>query len=103
MLALFSMFVTAEAKGSNKGGKMTEKQKQEQKEKEAKKADNEKMVLAVKAVLAVKDKNGDGVLSKDEYLIGEADPAAAAKRFDEFNKNGSRDLEKSEIGMSLGL
>jgi hypothetical protein len=106
ILAFVSIIATAEAaKGGKggKGGKMTEEDKQEQKEKEEKKKKNEENRKAVNEVLAVKDKNGDGALSKDEYLIGEADPVAAGKRFDQFNKNGSRDLEKSEIETSLGL
>jgi hypothetical protein len=50
-----------------------------------------------------KDTNHDGSLSRDEYLAGEADPAAASKKFDKFNKNGDRALSKSEIAAMLGL
>ena len=99
-LTFFTLIASVEAKGTPK---MSEKDKQEQKEKEEKKAKNEKMRAAVKELLSQKDKNKDGALSKDEFLNGEADPADAAKRFDQFNKNGSRDLEKTEIESLLGF
>ncbi len=104
LLAFCSIIATAEAKGGGgKGGKMTEKQKEEQKAKEEKKKKDEATRKAVQEVLSVKDKNGDGSLSLEEYLIGEADPVAATNRFNQYNKNGSRELEKSEIAASLGL
>ncbi|MCX6866858.1 MAG: hypothetical protein NTV46_11710 [Verrucomicrobia bacterium] len=76
-----------------------ERNKQRLQEKEVR----EKRRAAVQAVLDDKDKNHDGSLSKEEYIAGEADPAAAAKKFDKYNKNRDRVLTKGEIADSLAL
>jgi Flp pilus assembly protein TadB len=80
-----------------------QKQQEKKKEKEKEKADREKRRTAVQDVLDAKDKNHDGSLTKDEYLAGEADAAAATATFDKFNKNKDRVLAKAEIADSLGL
>ncbi len=84
-----------------KGGGMSPKQKQEQAEKEKEKAEREKTRLAVKEILDVKDKNNDGSLSLDEYLIGETDVAAANAQFIKINVNGDRYISKKELEKSL--
>ncbi len=76
-----------------------ERNKQRLQEKEVR----EKRRTAVQAVLENKDKNRDGSLTKEEYIDGEADPAAAAKKFDKYNKNRDRVLSKGEIADSLSL
>jgi hypothetical protein len=76
-----------------------ERNKQRLQEKEVR----EKRRAAVQAVLENKDKNRDGSLTKEEYIDGEADPAAAAKKFDKYNKNRDRVLSKGEIADSLSL
>jgi len=76
---------------------------EKQKQKETEKAARDTKRKAVQEVLDAKDKNHDGSLSKEEYTAGEADPEAAAKKFDEFNKNKDRFLSKGELAASLGL
>lgn len=99
-----SLISIAEAKkkddvDSNPQQQQADKEKQKE---EAKIARGEKR-KAVQEILDAKDKNHDGSLSKEEYVAGEADPEAAAKAFDQFNKNKDRFLSKGEIGESLGL
>ena len=74
-------------------------EKREQKEREAR----EKKHDAIQKLLDQKDRSHDGSLSLDEFLTGEADKAAATKKFEKFNKNGDRVLSKSEIETLLGL
>lgn len=81
----------------------SKEQQQEQKEKQAERERADKARDGVKEVLAAKDKNDDGTLTKEEYLTGEADAVAAAAKFDQFNKNGDRSLSKKEIEASLGF
>ncbi len=101
LLAACSLVATVEAKQNNKGGnKAAEAAKAKQKaEQEAR----DKKRLAVKAVLDAKDTNQDGSLTRDEYLVGEADADAAGKKFDQYNKNHDRYLSKDEIEAMLGL
>lgn len=54
-------------------------------------------------ILTTKDTNKDGVLTKQEYLIGEADAEAAGKNFDKYNKNRDLKLSEEEIYTSLGF
>ncbi len=95
-----SLITTVEAK--KKGGG-NGKAKQEQKQKEQEKAQRDKKRDAVNDVMDAKDKNNDGSLSREEYLIGEADADAAMRTFEQFNKNKDRFLSKSELSDSLGL
>lgn len=55
------------------------------------------------AVLDPKDQNKDNQLTKDEFIVGETNAAAAAAKFDEANTNSDRVLTKSEIKKMLGL
>lgn len=48
-------------------------------------------------MLAVKDKNKDGSIDPDEYLIAESDVDAAKARFQQLNKNGGRYVSNREI------
>jgi phage protein D len=80
-----------------------QKQEEKKKEKEKEKADREKRRTGVQALMEAKDKNKDGSLTRDEYIAGETDAAAAAKKFDQFNKNKDRFLSKGEIADLLGL
>ena len=100
LIAILSLTASVEAKGNKQNAKQAKQaEMQKKKEKEAR----EKKREAINKVLEVKDKNHDGSLTKDEYLTGEADQAAASKRFDEFNKNGDRSLSRTELEDSLGL
>lgn len=99
-LALSFLVPAASAAGGN-GGNDKAKQKEEKKEQE--KEAREKKRKAVDEVLAAKDKNDDGSLTKDEYLTGETDVEAASQTFDKFNKNKDRALSKEEIASSLGM
>jgi iduronate 2-sulfatase len=49
------------------------------------------------AVFRKRDKNGDGVLSKGEFLAGQPDPDEAPKRFPRFDKNGDGSLSETEF------
>lgn len=73
--------------------------KREQKEREAR----EKKRETIQKFMDSKDRNHDGSLSLEEFQIGEADKAAAEKKFNQYNKNGDRLLSKSEIETLLGL
>lgn len=105
-----SLIITAEArKKEDKDGapppegQPQNPQQEKQKQKEADKAARGNKRKAVQEVMEAKDKNHDGSLSKEEYLAGEEDQEAAAKKFDEFNKNKDRFLSKGELAASLGL
>ena len=74
-------------------------EKREQKEREARERKRE----TIQMFMDQKDRNHDGSLSLDEYLISEPDKTAAEKKFNQFNKNGDRLLSKSEIETLLGL
>jgi len=100
--AALLLIVPAQA-GKKKGGANNAKAQQEAKEKAAKHAENDKKREAVNGLLKEKDKNDDGTLSKDEYMAGEADAAAAGAKWDQFNKNGDRQLSRKEIEEMLGL
>ena len=56
-----------------------------------------------RCVAAKKDSNHDGSLSKEEYLLGEADAEVAVKDFDKYNKNKDRFLSSCELAELLGL
>ena len=47
-----------------------------------------------------RDKNGDGKLTKDEFLTGQPDPDEAPKRFIRFDKNGDGVLSEKEFATS---
>ena len=100
LIAMLSLTAAVEAK-ANKQSAAKAKQAELQKKKEKKEKENKREAL--NAVLKAKDKNDDGSVTKDEYLTGEADQEAAAKRFDQFNKNGDRSLSRTELEDSLGL
>lgn len=99
--AALLLIIPAEA--GNKGGANNAKAQQQKKERETKREENGKKRDAVNALLKAKDKNDDGTLSKEEYIAGESDAAAAGAKWDEFNKNGDRQLSRMEIEALLGL
>ena len=72
-----------------------EKAKQAEAEKKKKKDERDAKRDGVKKFLDPKDKNNDGSLSLDEFLIGETDVAQATTKFNEANKNGDRFLTKA--------
>ncbi|MDA1229219.1 MAG: sulfatase-like hydrolase/transferase [Planctomycetota bacterium] len=49
------------------------------------------------AMFRKRDKNGDGVLSSEEFLVGQPDPDEAPKRFPRFDKNGDGSLSEIEF------
>jgi hypothetical protein len=75
--AALCLIIPAEAE-KNKGGG-NENAQEERRQKAAERAKKEKDREAVKELLAEKDKNDDGTLTKDEYIAGEADQAAASE------------------------
>jgi len=99
-LSALMLFAAADANAANKGGddKGKQKEAEKQKEREARSQKRE----AAKAAMEAKDKNKDGNLSLEEFIDGEADPAAATKRFTTFNKNKDRWLSMGELSSSLG-
>ena len=98
-----ALLLTLPAEAGNKGNANNAKGQQEKKEKEAKRAASGKKRDAINSFLKDKDKDDDGTLSKDEYIAGESDAAAASAKFDQFNKNGDRQLSRTEIEAMLGL
>lgn len=100
LMILVLVSVPVDAK-QNKNQAAKNKQAELQKKKEKEERDRKRE--AINKVLDVKDANHDGSLTRDEYLTGEADQAAAAQKFDAFNKNGDRFLTRSELEDSLGL
>ena len=101
LIAALVLISPLHAKQKKKGGGMSPEQKQEQAQKAKEKAEDEKTRQAAKAILDVKDKNNDGSLSLDEYLIGETDAAAATAKFTKINVNGDRYISKGELEKSL--
>lgn len=105
-LAALSLAVTVEAKnvkGNNNAAQISKNQKAQKDKAAAEKAERDKKRESVDAVLKLKDKNGDGSLTKEEYVAGETDADAAEKRFDKFNKNKDRYLSRQELETLLGL
>lgn len=101
LIAALMLAGNVEAKQkNNKNNQQAQKAKAE-KEKERK--EREARREAITEFLKGKDANHDGSLTRDEYLTGEADAAAASKKFDQYNKNGDRALSKSEIAAMLGV
>lgn len=100
VLAAFAMIATVEARQSSGAAKAAQAQKAKL---DKEKAERDRKRGAVKELLDSKDTNHDGSLTKDEYIAGEADADAAGKRFDQFNKNKDRYLQKEEIEALLGL
>jgi hypothetical protein len=100
-LIIASLVVSADAKPVRAAQVKRDKaaEKREQKEREARERRRE----TIQKFMDAKDRNHDGSLSLEEYQIGEADKAAAGKKFEQFNKNGDRLLSKSEIETLLGL
>jgi hypothetical protein len=101
ILMIASLVATAEAKLPRPAQVKRDKaaEKREQEEREARDRKHE----ALQKYLDQKDRNHDGSLNLDEFLIGEADKAAAEKKFNQYNKNGDLLLSKSEIETLLGL
>ena len=98
---IFALLFTATAEAKKKkrkgGGPKVDKEKVERE----KKRDEEKK--AVDAVLRDKDTNDNDQLTLEEWLAGESDEGAAVKVFMEANKNGDKQLTRSEIGAALGF
>lgn len=94
---------TVMAKHPAAGQTQQQNQDQQKQQREQEKANRKKRSDAVQAVLEAKDTNHDGSLSLEEYVVGEADAAAAAKAFDRYNKNKDRFLSKGELIAALGL
>jgi hypothetical protein len=103
-LTLAVLVIPAEA-AKRRGGapKVTKRDRQEEKQEQKEREERQRQNEAVRKVLESKDANHDGSLTRDEYLLGEADKAAAGKKFDSANKNGDRTLSKSEIEGLLGF
>jgi hypothetical protein len=101
ILMIVFLAASAEAKlprpAQVKRDKAAEKREQQEREAREKKHDT------LQKYLDQKDGNHDGSLSLEEFLTGEADKAAAEKKFAQYNKNGDRLLSKSEIEELLGL
>ena len=51
---------------------------------------------AAKALLKL-DKNGDGKLTREEFLLNQPDPTEAPKRFDKFDANKDGTLSREEF------
>lgn len=106
ILLLAALIVPAEAKkkSGNRAAAAANKQAQkEEKEAQEKRKERDRARKALEDLLAKKDTNKDKFLSKEEYIAGETDAEAAAKRFDKFNKNGDRTLSKGEMETLLGF
>lgn len=100
VLTLAVLVIPAEA---GRAPKVTKRDKQEEKKEEKEREERKRHSEAVKKLLEEKDANKDGSLTRDEYLLGEADKEAAGKKFDAANKNGDRQLSRTEIEALLGF
>jgi hypothetical protein len=100
-LLLAALVLPVEARKKRGGNAKRDKQEEKQEAKE--KAERERKREAVSDYLDRKDKNEDGMVTRDEHLTGEVDQEAAGKKFDQANKNRDRSLTKSEIEKLLGL
>ena len=103
VVALCLLHIPVGAAQSPRGPTPQQNQEERKKQRLQEKEAREKRHAAVQTLMDAKDKNHDGSLSKEEYIAGEADAAAAAKKFDKYNKNQDRVLSKGEIVDSLGL
>jgi hypothetical protein len=109
MKAISLILIVATLVGSAEAGIRTirpgqrKRDKAEERREQKERAARERKHEAIQKLLDQKDRNHDGSLSRDEYLIGEANTEAAGKKFDTFNKNSDRVLSKSEIEELLGL
>lgn len=101
VLLLAAFILPAEARRKRGGNTKRDKQEEQQERKE--KAERERKRDAVNDYLGKKDKNDDGMVTRDEHLAGESDKEAAGKKFDAANKNRDRSLTRSEIEDLLGL
>jgi Flp pilus assembly protein TadB len=100
LLLLAAFILPVEAK-KKRGNGARDKQEEQQKKKE--KAERERKRDAVNDYLDKKDKNEDGMVTRDEHLAGEVDQEVAGRKFDAANKNRDRSLTRSEIENLLGL
>lgn len=103
LMSALMLIATAEANGNGNNKRNKEAAKKAEKEKKDAKDARDKKRNAIKDFLDKKDSNHDGSLSLDEFLVGESDTVAAAKKFTDANKNGDRYLSKAEISGMLGL
>jgi len=101
-IVMLSLVVSVEAKQSRQAQKQAAQNKAAEAQRKKEKEARDKKREAIDNILKPKDKNNDGSLTKEEYLNGEADQAAASRRFDSLNTNGDRYLTRSELEASLG-
>jgi hypothetical protein len=105
-LALFvilaALATPAEAKKNNQK-RQAEQAKKEEARKQKERAERSERRDKIDAFLKNRDTNKDGSLTKEEFITGEGDKTAGAKKFDEHNKNKDRYLSKGEIQDLLGL
>lgn len=103
-LVLAALILPVEAKITKKQRDANRKRIQQQEQQEKKeKAERDRKRDAIDTYLAKKDKNSDGMVTRDEHLAGESDKEGAGRKFDKANKNRDRSLTKSEIAEMLGL
>ena len=103
ILTLGCLAVPAEANGRGPNKAVQEAARKKEAEKREAKEKRDKIREAVDKYLAKKDTNHDGSLTRDEFLVGEADPVKANQDFDKYNTNHDRSLERNEIQALLGL
>ena len=106
IIALFLAALVLPAEAKKKRGdnaKRDKRDKQEEQQEKKEKAERERKREAIDEYLEKKDKNSDGMVTRDEHLEGESDKNAAGKKFDEANKNRELSMTKSEIADLLGL
>ncbi len=92
----------AEAKKKKKNKQKSAQNQKAEQEKQERARQREERREAVKDFLADRDKNGDGSLTREEFLSGAQNKENGNQEFDAYNKNGDRYLTKSEIEALLG-
>jgi hypothetical protein len=102
--SLLSFFaLPADAGNNNNNKKAIEQAKKLKAQKEKERVERKKVNEEIKDYMATRDKNKNGALSKEEFMLGESDAAKAESTFNTYDKNRDRALHKREIQAMLGL
>lgn len=99
LLALSLCLMSPPVEAAGKGAAAKKKKA----ERERKREENAKKRQAIEDYMTPLDKNKDGSLTFDEFIVGESDKEAGKTKFERYNKNGDRYLTRAEIEEMLSL